>query len=85
MAWLGSLAPNDTGRSTGKSIYLRECARLPWRRGAGSPPQFPALTEWRARMSAEQFRERVTQRRRPHAGVPQPAGARRSSAIAAFL
>ena len=26
MAWLGSLAPNDTGRSSGKSIYLRDCA-----------------------------------------------------------
>ena len=26
MAWLGSLAPNDNGRNTGKTIYLRDCA-----------------------------------------------------------
>ena len=43
MAWLGSLAPNDTGRSTGKSIYLRECAACHGDSRQGSPPQFPSL------------------------------------------
>ena len=43
MAWLGSLAPNDKGRSTGKSIYLRDCAACHGDSGQGSPPQFPSL------------------------------------------
>ena len=43
MAWLGSLAANDTGRSTGKSIYLRECAACHGDSLQGSPPQFPSL------------------------------------------
>ena len=59
MAWVGSLAANDVGRSTGKSIYLRECAACHGDSGRGSPPQFPAVVEWRARMSREQFIERV--------------------------
>ncbi|HEU4778534.1 MAG TPA: c-type cytochrome, partial [Steroidobacteraceae bacterium] len=59
MAWLGSLAPNDTGRSTGKSIYLRDCAACHGDNGQGSPPQFPALVDFAARMTGEQFAERV--------------------------
>ena len=48
MAWLGSLALNDTGRSTGKSIYLRDCAACHGDSGQGSPPQFPSLAGHRA-------------------------------------
>jgi quinoprotein glucose dehydrogenase len=59
MAWLGSLAPNDRGRSSGKSIYLRDCAACHGDTGQGSPPQFPALAGIANRMSAEQFAERV--------------------------
>jgi len=59
MAWLGSLAPNDIGRNTGKSIYLRDCAACHGDSGRGSPPQFPAVIEWRGHMSIEQFIERV--------------------------
>ena len=75
MAWVGSLAPNDVGRSTGKSIYLRECAACHGDSGRGSPPQFPAVTEWRARMTRGAIPRARAQGRRPHAGVPQPAGA----------
>jgi quinoprotein glucose dehydrogenase len=59
MAWLGSLALNDTGRSTGKSIYLRDCAACHGDSGMGSPPQFPSLAGIASRMTAEQFAERV--------------------------
>ncbi len=59
MAWLGSLAPNDTGRSSGKSIYLRDCAACHGDSGRGSPPQFPALLEISSRLNLDQFRERV--------------------------
>ena len=55
MAWLGSLAPNDTGRSTGKSIYLRDCAACHGDSGQGSPPQFPALTGIGTRMTQADF------------------------------
>ncbi|HKU89356.1 MAG TPA: PQQ-binding-like beta-propeller repeat protein [Steroidobacteraceae bacterium] len=59
MSWVGSLAPNDVGRSTAKSIYLRECAACHGDAGRGSPPQFPSVVEWHARMNMDQFRERV--------------------------
>jgi quinoprotein glucose dehydrogenase len=59
MAWLGSLAFNDTGRSTGKSIYLRDCAACHGDSGQGSPPQFPSLVGIMDRMTPEQFAERV--------------------------
>ena len=55
MAWLGSLAPNDTGRSTGKSIYLRECAACHGDSGQGSPPQFPSLIGIAKRMTPADF------------------------------
>jgi quinoprotein glucose dehydrogenase len=59
MAWLGSLAINDKGRSSGKSLYLRDCAACHGDSGRGSPPQFPSLVEIGKRMPAEQFAERV--------------------------
>jgi len=59
MAWLGSLAPNDIGRSSGKSVYLRDCAACHGDSGQGSPPQFPALAGSGARLTPEQFSERV--------------------------
>jgi glucose dehydrogenase len=59
MAWLGALAPNDTGRSTGKSIYLRDCAACHGDNLRGSPPQFPALTGLARRMTPDKFTERV--------------------------
>ena len=59
MAWLGSLAPNDTGRSTGKSIYLRDCAACHGDNGQGSPPQFPSLVGIAARMTPEQMDDRI--------------------------
>jgi quinoprotein glucose dehydrogenase len=59
MAWIGSLAPNDIGRSTGKSIYLRECAACHGDTLQGSPPQFPSLRDMRARMPQADFTERV--------------------------
>ena len=59
MSWVGSLAPNDKGRSTGKSIYLRDCAACHGDSGRGSPPQFPAVAALLSRMTLDQFRERV--------------------------
>jgi quinoprotein glucose dehydrogenase len=59
MAWLGSLAPNDRGRSSGKSIYLRECAACHRDDLQGSPPQFPSLAGLARRMTREQFLEFV--------------------------
>jgi quinoprotein glucose dehydrogenase len=59
MAWLGSLAANDLGRSTGKSIYLRDCAACHGDALQGSPPQFPALAGLASRMTQAQFTERV--------------------------
>jgi quinoprotein glucose dehydrogenase len=55
MAWLGSLALNDTGRSTGKTIYLRDCAACHGDTGQGSPPQFPALARIGSRMKPPEF------------------------------
>ena len=59
MAWLGSLAPNDRGRSSGKSIYLRECAACHRDNLQGSPPQFPSLADLGQRMTQAQFTEVV--------------------------
>jgi quinoprotein glucose dehydrogenase len=59
MAWLGALAPNDVGRGTGRTIYLRDCAVCHGDTGQGSPPQFPALRDAGTRMTAEVFDERV--------------------------
>ncbi|HTU64933.1 MAG TPA: PQQ-binding-like beta-propeller repeat protein [Steroidobacteraceae bacterium] len=59
MSWLGSLAPNDTGRSTGKSVYLRDCAACHAENRQGSPPQFPSLVGIETRFDAAQFAERV--------------------------
>jgi glucose dehydrogenase len=59
MSWLGSLAENDVGRSSGKSIYLRECAGCHGDTLKGSPPQFPALEGIGARMTQSDFTERV--------------------------
>jgi quinoprotein glucose dehydrogenase len=59
MAWLGALAPNDAGRSTGKSVYLRDCAACHGDSGTGSPPQFPSLVGISTRLNATQFSERV--------------------------
>src|SRR6478735_11332454 len=61
MAWLGSLAPNDRGRSSGKTIYLRECAACHGDSMRGSPPQFPSLLDLAARMPETRFAERVRQ------------------------
>ena len=55
MAWLGSLALNDTGHSTGKSIYLRECAACHGDNLQGSPPQFPTLVGLSKRMAPADF------------------------------
>jgi len=55
MAWLGSLAVNDTGRSTGKSIYLRDCAACHGDNLQGSPPQFPSLVGIAGRMTPADF------------------------------
>jgi quinoprotein glucose dehydrogenase len=59
MAWLGSLALNDTGRSTGRSIYRRDCAACHGDDGHGSPPQFPSLVQLGTRMTPERFAEVV--------------------------
>jgi quinoprotein glucose dehydrogenase len=61
MAWLGSLAPNDTGRSTGKSIYLRDCAACHGENRQGSPPQFPSLVGIDQRLTPQEFAVRVRQ------------------------
>ena len=74
MAWLGSLAFNDTGRSTGKSIYLRDCAACHGDNLQGSPPQFPSLVGLAKRMTPADFTALRTQGRRPHARVRRPAG-----------
>jgi quinoprotein glucose dehydrogenase len=58
-SWLGSLAPNDVGLSTGKSIYLRDCAACHGDALKGSPPQFPDLTNLAARMDQARFTEVV--------------------------
>lgn len=55
MAWLGALAVNDTGRSTGKSIYLRDCAACHGDNLQGSPPQFPSLVGLGKRMTPADF------------------------------
>jgi quinoprotein glucose dehydrogenase len=59
MAWLGSLALNDKGRATGKSIYLRDCAACHGDTGQGSPPQFPSIAQIDQRMKAGEFADRV--------------------------
>jgi quinoprotein glucose dehydrogenase len=59
MAWVGSLAPNDVGRSTGKSVYLRECAACHGDNREGTPPQFPSLIGLAERMQWDRFAEIV--------------------------
>ena len=59
MAWLGSLAKNDKGRATGKSVYLRDCAACHGDEGRGSPPQFPSIANIGNRMVPGQFADRV--------------------------
>jgi len=59
MSWVGSLAANDKGRSTGKTIYLRACAACHGDSLKGSPPQFPSLLGINARMTQADFTERV--------------------------
>jgi len=59
MSWVGSLAANDVGRSSGKSLYLRDCAACHGDQLQGSPPQFPSLQGLGARMTREDFAERV--------------------------
>jgi quinoprotein glucose dehydrogenase len=80
MAWLGSLAPNDIGRSTGKSIYLRDCAACHGDSGQGSPPQFPSLVQLSSRMTPADFTVRVRQGAGRMPGFPHLQG----SAIAAL-
>ena len=71
MSWLGSLAPNDTGRSTGKSIYLRDCAACHGENRQGSPPQFPSLVDVEKRFTPQQFAERVRKGGGRMPGFPQ--------------
>jgi quinoprotein glucose dehydrogenase len=59
MAWLGSLAPTDRTHSTGKTIYLRDCAGCHGDTGLGSPPQFPALAGLSRWLKPGQFAERI--------------------------
>ena len=71
MAWLGSLAPNDTGRSTGKSIYLRDCAACHGENRQGSPPQFPSLVGVDKKFTPQEFAERVRKGGGRMPGFPQ--------------
>ncbi len=59
MAWVGALAPDDVGRATGRSIYLRDCAACHGDDGRGSPPQFPSLVGVLERLTPEDFMARV--------------------------
>jgi glucose dehydrogenase len=54
MAWTGGLAPNERGTS-GREIYLRECATCHRDDLAGAPPQIPSLVGIRQRRSAEEL------------------------------
>jgi len=71
MAWLGSLAPNDTGHSTGRSIYLRDCAACHGESGQGSPPQFPSLVGIDRKFTPQEFAARVRQGGGRMPGFPQ--------------
>jgi quinoprotein glucose dehydrogenase len=84
MAWLGALAPNDTGRGTGKSIYLRDCAACHGEKGLSSPPQFPSLVGIDRRFTPEQFATRVRQGGGRMPGFPQLQD-EAVSALRAFL
>ncbi len=52
MAWLGALAPNDAGTS-GRSLYLQNCAACHRDDLQGSPPIIPRLSDVRERRSAQ--------------------------------
>jgi len=54
MAWTGGLAPNERG-TTGRQIYLRECATCHRDDLAGAPPQIPPLAGIGQRRSAEEL------------------------------
>jgi quinoprotein glucose dehydrogenase len=71
MSWLGSLAANDTGRSTGKSIYLRDCAACHGENRLGSPPQFPSLVGVDKRFTPQEFSQRVRHGGGRMPGFPQ--------------
>jgi quinoprotein glucose dehydrogenase len=54
MAWLGSLAPNDEGRSA-RSVYLRECAVCHGDNLQGAPPSIPSLVDIAATKTADEI------------------------------
>src|SRR2546425_71354 len=54
MAWTGALAEN-TGESSGRSIYLSQCSICHRDNLAGSPPQFPSLIGVAKRLSAAEL------------------------------
>src|SRR3989454_2535735 len=54
MAWTGALAEN-TGESSGRSIYLSQCSICHRDNLAGSPPQFPSLIGVAKRLSAAEI------------------------------
>ena len=85
MAWLGSLAPNDTGRSTGKSIYLRDCAACHGDSGQGSPPQFPSLAGIGARMTPADVRRASCARAAAACPRSRTCRTKRCDAMARFL
>lgn len=58
MAWIGSLAPNDGGRS-GRSIYLRECATCHGDDLHGAPPSIPSLVGIAERRTAQDILDTI--------------------------
>ena len=55
VAWTGALAENAGQGSSGRSLYLNQCAVCHRDNRAGSPPQFPSLLGLAARRSPEEI------------------------------
>ncbi|MEJ5366882.1 MAG: PQQ-binding-like beta-propeller repeat protein [Bryobacteraceae bacterium] len=60
MAWIIKLVERkNEKRTTGRTLYLRQCASCHHDNLAGSPPEFPSLVNLAGRRSAEQVRNIV--------------------------
>ncbi len=69
MAWTGALAENVTGTS-GKDLYLRNCATCHGDTLQGAPPQIPSLVDTAPRLSVEDMTRTIRQGAGRMPGMP---------------
>ena len=73
--WLGALSENKATESVGERVYQDQCAACHGGDRSGSPPEFPALREIKAKLSREQVTSIVHNGRGRMPGFPHIRGA----------